>query len=108
MVPSSMRVANGVNKMIGNEAKPPIALESLSCSAAMVEVPATLEQWKSKAEALWKLLDDVDTYGDMFKPEHTAYFKAVNYKLGERFKHMHSDGYVIINVIETSTKVGSE
>lgn len=67
------------------------------CSKDLIEKPATLEEWKAKAEALWALLDDIDTAGDIFKPEITAYFKYVNRKAAERFKEMKSDGYRIIN-----------
>lgn len=63
----------------------------------LIEKPATLEEWKAKAEALWILIDDIDTAGDMFKPEITAYFKYVNRKASERHSHMQSDGYLILN-----------
>jgi hypothetical protein len=63
----------------------------------MIEKPATLEEWKAKAEKLWAILDDIDTYGDMYKPEITAYFKAVNKKAAERFDVLQSDGYRILN-----------
>lgn len=69
----------------------------VSSSAELVEKPATLEEWKTKAEALWALLDDIDTAGDVFKPEIGAYFRYVNRKSAERFQHMQSDGYRIIN-----------
>ena len=49
--------------------------------------------WKECAEALWLLLDDIDTYGDMYHPEITAYFKAVNKKVARRFEWIVSDGY---------------
>ena len=29
-------------------------------------------------EFLWGLLDDISTLGDIYKPEHTSYFKHVN------------------------------
>jgi len=59
--------------------------------------PATLEEWKEKAETLWQLLDDIDTYGDMYKPKIDGYFKAVNKKASERHKVLYSDGYKLIN-----------
>lgn len=67
------------------------------CESMLVEKSATLEEWKAKAEALWALLDDIDTAGDMFKPEIGAYFRYVNLKASERFQHMKSDGYKIVN-----------
>jgi len=33
---------------------------------------------------LWKLLDDISTGGDMFKPEINEYFKYVNKKCEDR------------------------
>ena len=71
-----------------------IALQS---NQEIVEIPATLEQWKAKAEALWGLLDDISTCGDMYKPEHTKYFIAVERKCNQRGKYLTSDGYRIIN-----------
>lgn len=29
-------------------------------------------------EDLWRMLDNISTFGDAFKPQQTAYFKAVN------------------------------
>ena len=69
-----------------------------ACENTLVEKYATLEEWKTKAEALWSLLDDIDTAGDIFKPPHTNYFKYVCNKAGLRFNYMKSDGYEIINV----------
>ena len=48
---------------------------------------------KERAEALWGLLDGIDTCGDMFHPEITPYFKAVNKKAAERHKFLESNGY---------------
>ena len=45
------------------------------------------------SKVLWCLLDDVDTFGDMYKPEHTPYFRAVNKKICERHRYIRSDGY---------------
>jgi hypothetical protein len=50
-------------------------------------------EYKKIAHELWELLDDIDTYGDMFKPEQTHYFKKVDKKAAERFKYAYSDGY---------------
>ena len=78
-------------------ARKPEALTPLGDMAPLIEKPATLAEWKRKAEALWQIIDDIDTYGDMFKPEHTSYVNAVDAKTRERFKHMESDGYFIVN-----------
>jgi len=52
---------------------------------------------RKKLEFLWGLLDDIDTYGDMFKPEQTAYVNKVNAKAAERFKVLSSDGYSLFD-----------
>jgi len=72
-------------------------LGSMGKLPELKEKSATLEQWKAKAEFLWQLLDDIDTAGDMFKPEITSYFKYINNKAAFRFQAMESDGYKIIN-----------
>ena len=63
----------------------------------LIEKPATLEDWKKKAETLWQLLDDIDTYGDIYKPEINGYFKAVNKKAAQRHDILQSDGYRLLN-----------
>lgn len=46
---------------------------------------------------LWKLLDDISTAGDIFKPEIDDYFKYVNKKCEERSEVANStDGYAIV------------
>ena len=51
---------------------------------------------------LWKLLDDISTSGDMFKPEVDNYFRYVNKKCEERSEVANSlDGYSV-----TITEVG--
>lgn len=45
---------------------------------------------------LWKLLDDISTAGDQFKPEINGYFKCVNKKCEERSIVANSlDGYTL-------------
>lgn len=52
------------------------------------------ERMREKAEALWCLLDDISTAGDMFKPDLKNPFVAyVLRKCEERSKHFESDGY---------------
>jgi len=55
-----------------------------------------METDREVAEILWCLLDDIDTAGDIFKPELNAYFKYVAKKHAERFKYISSDGYKLI------------
>ena len=46
---------------------------------------------------LWKLLDDISTAGDMFKPEINGYFNAVNKSCEERSLVANSpDGYKLV------------
>lgn len=50
--------------------------------------------WEQIAEGLWKLLDDIDTASDMFKPEKNNFYKYAMKKCEERSKYGHSpDGY---------------
>lgn len=53
-------------------------------------------------EFLWKLLDDISTAGDMFKPEIIPYFKYINKKCEERSLVANSfDGYTLkVNTLE--------
>jgi len=49
---------------------------------------------------LWSLMDDIDTAGDMFKPEINEYFKYVQKKAEGRVGLFTSDGYKILRVID--------
>jgi len=47
--------------------------------------------------ALWNLLDDISTAGDMFKPDDTPFVKYVLKKCEERGKYLGSlDGYTLV------------
>jgi hypothetical protein len=66
---------------------------------------------KQKSEKLWKLLDDIDSASDMFKPSKTNGFESYeNFyrysirKSMERFEIYGSDGY---NLIEPKSKNSS-
>lgn len=48
---------------------------------------------RKMAEDLWKLLDDISTALDMFKPEIQGFEKAVIVLCRERHKYFSSDGY---------------
>jgi len=43
--------------------------------------------------ALWKMLDDISTAGDAFKPEDSPFARYVLKKCEEREKYIVSDGY---------------
>jgi len=53
--------------------------------------------WKDRAEILWNLLDDIDTAGDIFKPNdlksYKAYEKYVDSRQKQRMLVLESDGY---------------
>lgn len=49
--------------------------------------------WEERTKALWKLLDDIDTVGDVYKPERNHYFKYICKKVAQRFQYLKSDGY---------------
>ena len=48
-----------------------------------------------REQALWQLLDDIDTASDIFKPEMTEFYNYVMGKAEERHKHLTSDGFVL-------------
>lgn len=50
-------------------------------------------EWRGVAEALWALLDDVDTASDLFKPEPSPYVDYVQAKQAERHRHLVTDGH---------------
>ncbi len=54
------------------------------------------KKYKAECHRLWKLLDDIDTAGDMFKPEINGYFHYVNDKATKRKGLFYSDGYNIL------------
>jgi calcineurin-like phosphoesterase family protein len=50
--------------------------------------------WQKAAEELWKLLDDIDTGTDIFKPNNNDKFTQYVYKkVAQRFNVLKSDGY---------------
>lgn len=49
-----------------------------------------------KEEELWKIIDDIDTALDGYKPEMTPFVKFIIKKVEERFKILSSDGYKLI------------
>ena len=55
------------------------------------------EQPNKIEEQLWGLLDDIDTTSDVFKPcdleSYTYFYNYTLKRVGERFKHITSDGY---------------
>ena len=48
-----------------------------------------------REQALWQLLDDIDTASDIFKPEQTEFYNYVIGKAEERHKHLTCDGFVL-------------
>ena len=56
--------------------------------------------YKEKAEALWGIIDDIDTLSDIIKPStekgYKAFYEAVMKKQAERHKYLTSyDGYTL-------------
>ena len=70
-----------------------MAFNSIGTQENFTDRKCTVDEWRSKAEALWALLDDISTASDMFKPEQTNFYKYVMRKCEERSKQMISDGY---------------
>jgi hypothetical protein len=73
----------------------PLASSGRSADCQRVERTLTADEWRTKAEKLWELLDDIDTYFDMLKPEMEAFERMVNAKCQERHKELESDGYCL-------------
>jgi len=62
------------------------------------------DDMRIKAEALWSLLDDIDTASDIFKPSdektYEAFYKYAMKQVEKRFNHFESDGYSILTTEE--------
>lgn len=58
-----------------------------------------------REEALWKIIDDIDTATDAFHPDKSPFVEYVMRKVGQRFQYLGSDGYVLTapdtDIIET-------
>ena len=50
-------------------------------------------QYKEIAEALWGLLDDIDTLDDACRDRNDLFREHVRVRLKKRFEHLTSDGY---------------
>jgi hypothetical protein len=46
-----------------------------------------------REQALWDLLDDIDTAFDGYRPEMEAFERYVEKKVNARHQILHSDGY---------------
>ena len=54
--------------------------------------------YKTAAERLWDILDDIDTLSDSMKPEQTAFYQAVMEWVAKRHSILKSDGYELTPV----------
>lgn len=58
------------------------------------DVPVSPERMREKAEELWKLLDNISTAGDAYKPNlDDPFVKYVLRECEKKGKHFESDGY---------------
>lgn len=48
--------------------------------------------YKEIAHQLWDIIDNISTFGDIFKPEITAYFNAVSKECERRSDYLTSAG----------------
>lgn len=48
-----------------------------------------------REEALWKIIDDIDSALDMFKPKQDAFTNFIARKSEERHTYLISDGYTL-------------
>ena len=72
------------------------------------QIEGDVAVWKSIAEKLWALLDDVDTAGDMFKPPINGFFKYVVRKAEQRHRYLRSDGYSLVLTSECVENIASD
>jgi len=54
---------------------------------------------------LWKLLDDISTAGDMYKPEINGYFKYVNQKCEDRCLVANSHDGMTLSIVEVDDPI---
>jgi len=73
-----------------------------------IEVMGDAEEWKAIAMKLWKLLDDIDTASDMFKPQKNNFYEYVIKKSMERHKFIKSNGYNLILTKECLTNINEK
>lgn len=60
---------------------------------ALKDADITPERMREHAEALWKLIDDIDTATDIYKPEDSPFVSYVYKTVALRFEQFASDGY---------------
>ena len=65
-------------------------------SDALDIAEAERDIYLKEAKRLWRLLDDISTAGDVFKPGQTEYVKAVDKRCDKREGLLVSDGYEIL------------
>ena len=66
-------------------------------AAYIGEQSSRIASLEADRENLWKMLDNISTFGDMYKPEINGYFKAVNKECEKRSAIMYSpDGYILL------------
>lgn len=62
----------------------------------MKDCTVSPERMREKAEALWSLLDDISTGGDIFKPDLSDPFVKYVLEICERRSdHFNGDGYTL-------------
>ncbi len=49
--------------------------------------------YRNAAEALWQLLDDIDSLSDSLKPEKNAFYEATMRHVARRHEILKSDGH---------------
>lgn len=75
------------------------ALEGYSERAKKIE--RMLESKDDQIRYLWKLLDDISTAGDIYKPEINNYFEYVNSKCEDRSDVANSFDGITLTIKET-------
>lgn len=75
-----------------------------SCLAQEAETPGRIKvkraTWRAVAEALWSILDDISTAGDLAKGDDKAFRRMADKLCEERSRYLQSrDGQTLVSVI---------
>ena len=81
-------------KIIGGGAENEIIMGEIALSQDDFD---KIDELLDPAKCLWNILDEIDTLGDIIKPNdlrsYKAYYKRVNEIVAKRFNYLKSDGY---------------
>ena len=76
-----------------NKALEPADIDVRVDALVMQDAEVSFERMREKAEALWAILDDISSAGDIFKPGMSPFATYVLRRCEEKNIHFESDGY---------------